>query len=201
MVAERDRRLGQARMAQLDARKFIDRFGAARRRDVRPDGGCRGKPRKVVVLSAPRYPGMVDHVTRFLMASTYEPQLRNCVPVATTLKGAGLPFFVQPPYTQSVLAPVYPAGWSAQHKSACKVPAVTHDSQLGDRPETRRPRCCRHFAASMKNLSVDDEVQDVGARSRKRRGRGHERSGRELERATGVRRRRAGCGAQERRTR
>jgi hypothetical protein len=99
---------------------------------------------------------MVDHVTRFLMASKYEPQLRNCVPVAAMLKGAGLPFFVQPPYTQSVLVPVYPVGWSAEHKGACKVPTVTHDrgSVIGPNPKTEM---LPTFAASWKNLPVDDK--------------------------------------------
>jgi TonB family protein len=113
---------------------------------------------------------MADHVTRFLMTSTYEPQLRNCVPVSAVLKGAGLPFFVQPPYTQSVLVPVYPAGWSSQHEGACKVPTVTHDrsSVIGPNPKTEMLPL---FVTSMKDLSVDAmfktsvrvHVNDAGA--------------------------------------
>jgi len=139
---------------ELDARKLIDRFGAANVATFDLTVDASGTPRKVAVLSAPRYPGMVEHVTHFLMTSTYEPQLRDCVPVAATLKGASLPFLVHPASTISVLAPVYPVGWSAQHKSACKVPVVTHDRGplQGPDPKTEMVPA---FAASEKNMSVD----------------------------------------------
>ncbi|HWT04149.1 MAG TPA: M56 family metallopeptidase, partial [Xanthomonadales bacterium] len=140
---------------ELDARKFIARFGAAKvaRFDLTVDAA--GTPRKVAVLSAPPYPGMVDHVTRMLMASKYEPELRNCVPVGASLKGAGLPFFVGPPYTESLLVPVYPVGWSAQHKGACKVPSVTHarSSIIGPNPKTEMLPA---FVTSMRDISVDE---------------------------------------------
>ncbi|MDQ6941086.1 MAG: M56 family metallopeptidase [Candidatus Eremiobacteraeota bacterium] len=154
----------------LDARKFIARFGAAKvaRFDLTVDAA--GTPSKVAVLSAPPYPGMAEHVTRFLMASTYEPQLRGCIPVVSTLKGAGLPFFVYPPSTGSVLSPVYPVGWSAQHPGACKVPTVTHDRGPLT-PPNPKTEFLPNFAASKKNMSIEAtykasvrvHVNDAGA--------------------------------------
>ena len=95
--------------------------------------------------------------------SSYRSIRSNC-------RVAGLPFFVQPPYTQSVLAPVYPVGWSAQHEGACKVPAVTHDrsSVVGPNPKTEMLPL---FVPSMPDLAVDDtfktsvrvHVNDAGA--------------------------------------
>ena len=155
---------------ELNAPRFISRFGASNVATFDLTVDAHGKPSNVAVLSAPHYPGMVEHVTHFLMSNTYEPELRNCTPVTATLKGAGLPFLVRPPYTQSVLAPVYPTGWSAQHPSACKVPAVTHDrsSVLGPNPKTEMLPA---FASTMKDMSVDAKyhasvrvhVNDAGA--------------------------------------
>lgn len=154
----------------LNARKFLARFGAAKvaRFDLTVDAA--GRPSKVAVLSVPPYPGMTDHVTRFLMASKYEPQLRGCVPVAATLKGAGLPFLVFPPSTGSVLSPVYPVGWSAQHPGACKVPTVTHDRGPLT-PPNPKTEFLPNFAASKKNMSIETtyktsvrvHVNDAGA--------------------------------------
>ena len=83
-----------------------------------------GKPRKVVVLS-PRYPDMVRTVTHIVMASTYRPALRNCVPVSATIRTA-YPVDTPEASTASVIIPAYPAGWSEQHKAACKVPMTSH---------------------------------------------------------------------------
>ena len=155
---------------ELDAAKFIAHYGASKVATFDLTVDAAGTPSKVAVLSAPPYPGMVEHVTRMLMASTYEPELRNCVPVAATLKGAGLPFFVGPPYTESLLVPVYPVGWSARHKGACKVPSVTHarSSVIGPNPRTEMLPA---FATSMKDISVEEtfktsvrvHVNDAGA--------------------------------------
>jgi len=138
----------------LDARRFANRYGAANVATFDLTVDAAGQPRKVVVLSAPRYPGMVEHVTRVLMTSTYDPALHDCVPVAATIRGAGLPFLVRPPYTLSVLSPVYPNGWSSQHKSSCKVPTVTHErsSIVGANPKTEMLPA---FADSMKNISIE----------------------------------------------
>ena len=112
-------------MDALDPRKIAARVGSSNVATFDLTVDAAGKPRKVVVLSAPRYPGMAEHVTRLLMASTYEPALHGCVPVAATVR-AGAPFRAPESNTVSVIVPVYPSGWSARHPSACKVPTVTH---------------------------------------------------------------------------
>ena len=84
-----------------------------------------GKPRKVFVVSPQQYPGQAESVRRIYMASTYEPALRNCVPVTATIRTA-VPAMQPETSTGAVIVPVYPAGWSASHASSCKVPTVTH---------------------------------------------------------------------------
>lgn len=84
-----------------------------------------GKPRKVFVLSPQQYPGQAESVRRIAMASTYQPALRNCVPVTATIRTA-IPSMRPETSTGAVIVPVYPAGWSAGHASSCKVPTVTH---------------------------------------------------------------------------
>ena len=116
-------------------------FGAANVATFDLTVDATGHPSKVVVLSAPRYPGMVEHVTHILMSDTYLPALHDCVPiVATTRKGL---YFGKPlANTDSIVVPAYPTGWSAQHPAACKVPTLEH---------TGVPA----FPDAMRNLSVD----------------------------------------------
>lgn len=113
-----------------------------------------GKPRKVVVVSPERYPGMAEQVRRIYMASTYAPALRNCVPVAATIRTA-LPVARPEPSTGSVIVPVYPAGWSARHATACKVPTVTHGRfRPGFVPPTPYSAMLPWFPASMKTVPI-----------------------------------------------
>ena len=124
-----------------DAQKLAARFGAANVATFDLTVDAAGKPTKVVVRSAPRYPGMAEHVTRLVMADTYQPALHDCVPVASTVRTA-LHFGTPVANAYSIVAPAYPSGWSAQYKSACKVPTVQH---------TGVPA----FPSAMQNMSVD----------------------------------------------
>jgi len=60
-----------------------------------------------------------------LMINRFQPVLRDCVPVAGTVRSAAV---IQPlhPDAISLVQQVYPAGWSAAHGSSCKVPDVIH---------------------------------------------------------------------------
>jgi TonB family protein len=124
-----------------DARKLVARLGAANVATFDLTVDAAGRPRKVAVLSAPPYPGMAEHVTRLMMADAYMPALHNCIPVAATIR-TGMHFGAPLANASSIVVPVYPKGWSAQFKSACKVPTVQH---------TGVPA----FPASMHDISVD----------------------------------------------
>jgi TonB family protein len=118
-----------------------------------------GKPRKVVVASPPVYPGMTEHLTRSLMSYRYEPALRDCVPVTMTMR-AGLPIRRPEQHTGSVIVPVYAAGWSAAHPSACKVPTMTHARyRPGFVPGTAYTQMLPAFPEGMKNIGVDDKFR------------------------------------------
>jgi TonB family protein len=121
--------------------------------DLTVDGA--GKPRKVVLVSPPRYPGMGEFVTRVYMASTYEPALRNCVPVEATIR-SGVPTARRSELTTgSVITPVYPIGWHDQHKLACKVPTVTRGRfRAGFVPPTPYTAMLPAFPDSMKNIPI-----------------------------------------------
>ncbi len=84
-----------------------------------------GRVRKVVVTSPPRYPGMVDDITRRATYATYEPATRDCAPVTATIHTA-VAFGPPRAHSASSVAPAYPPGWSARHRSACKVPSLFH---------------------------------------------------------------------------
>lgn len=77
------------------------------------------------VIDAPKVLGMKAHFERLLAASTYAPALRNCVPLAQTIRTAA---HVGTPeaHSSTVIAPLYAAGWSARNGSTCKIPTVTH---------------------------------------------------------------------------
>jgi TonB family protein len=124
-----------------DPDKAVAKFGAAHVATFDLTVDAAGRPRKVVVVSAPRYPGMVEHVRHTVMGDTYLPALHDCVPVAVTTRKA---YYFGTPIANasSIVVPAYPKGWSAQHASACKVPTLQH---------TGVPA----YPDAMKNLSVD----------------------------------------------
>ncbi len=124
-----------------DPNKIVSRYGTANVASVEVMIDADGKPRKVAVLSAPRYPGMVKHVTRIFMTSRYEPALHNCSPITATMR-TGARFGSVNGNSLSIVAPAYPSGWSARYKSACKVPSLIH---------TGVPA----FPESMRSVSVD----------------------------------------------
>ena len=106
------------------ASAVVKRVGASHAATFDLTVDAAGKPAKVVVIS-PRYPEMVKTVTHIAMASTYKPALHDCVPVTATIRTA-YPIDTPQASTASVIVPVYPAGWSEQHKAACKVPTTSH---------------------------------------------------------------------------
>lgn len=112
-----------------------------------------GRPRDVVLRSH-RYPDMERTVTHIVMASTFEPALHDCVPVTTTVRTA-FPVDTPEVTTASLIVPTYPAGWSEQHPSACKVPQIT---RVRFRPGYVRPNSYTEmlpaFPDSMKNIAV-----------------------------------------------
>ena len=116
-----------------------------------------GKPRKVVLIS-PRYPAMESTVTHIAMWSTYEPALHDCVPVEATIRTA-YPIDKPEASTGSVIVPVYPVGWSDQHKSACKVPTMTHARyRPGYVPPNAYTAMLPLFPDSMKNLDIGTKL-------------------------------------------
>jgi len=139
---------------ELDAHRYRAVFGETNVATFDLTVDAAGVARKVVVLSAPRYRGMVEHVTRVLSTVAYEPALHDCVAFTAAIKGAGLPFIVHRPFTRSVVAPLYPDGWSAQNPSSCKVTVVDRGggSVLSTKPY---PEFLPAVANAMPNLSVD----------------------------------------------
>ena len=108
-----------------EARSVVARYGAANAATLDLSVDAAGKPRKVVVLSAPPFAGMAEHITRIFMTETYAPALHGCVPVAATIRTA---VHVEAPRENvySIVVPEYPKGWSAHHATACKVPTLQH---------------------------------------------------------------------------
>jgi TonB family protein len=133
-----------------------------------------GRPRNVVVVTPAQYPGQADSIKRIYMASTYKPALRNCVPVAATIRTA-VPSMQPESSTGAVIVPVYPAGWSAGHASSCKVPTVTHARfRSGFAAPTKFGKMLPAFPDTMKNVpvgsrfatSIDVHVNAAGAATR-----------------------------------
>jgi TonB family protein len=108
----------------MDPAEAIAKFGAAHVVTFAADLDRSGKPRDVRILST-RYPDVAAHVKHILMLNRFQPVLRNCVPVAGTIRSAAL-IGARHPDALSLVEPVYPAGWSAEHRSSCKVPNVLH---------------------------------------------------------------------------
>jgi TonB family protein len=146
-------------MAVPSARTALAHFGGAKVALVDLTVDAAGKPRKVVVISPPLYPGMAEHLTRSLMSFSYEPALRDCVPIATTMR-AGLPISRPERNTASVIVPVYPAGWSAAHQSVCKVPTVTHARfRAGFVAGTPYTQMLPAFPGAMKDIGIDEKFR------------------------------------------
>jgi TonB family protein len=108
----------------MDPAAAIARFGAAHVVTFALDLDRTGKPRDVRILST-RYPDVAAHVKHILMINRFQPVLRDCVPVAGTVRSAAV-IGPRHPDAVSLVQPVYPAGWSAAHGSSCKVPDVIH---------------------------------------------------------------------------
>jgi TonB family protein len=148
------RHMPPAAVPLLDARNFTNGRDSAKFAVLDLTVDASGKPRKVVVVSPERYPGMAEQITRIYMASTFSPALRDCVPVTATIRTA-VPVGPAEPTTGSVIVPVYPAGWSALHPAACKVPTVTHARfRPGFVPPTPYSAMLPWFPESMKNVPI-----------------------------------------------
>ncbi|HEY0383559.1 MAG TPA: M56 family metallopeptidase [Candidatus Elarobacter sp.] len=142
-----------------DARDVVARLGASHVATFDLTVDAAGKPRKVIVLSPPRYPGMSESIENIYMASTYKPALRNCVPVAATIRTA-VPVSGPEPSVGSVIVPVYPVGWSARYPAACKVPTVTRVRfRPGFVPPTPYTAMLPAFPAAMNDLAVGTTVK------------------------------------------
>ena len=146
--------------AQLrEARDIAKRIGPSNVATFDLTVDAAGKARKVAVLTPPRYPGMTQDIVRIFMASTYEPALRNCVPVTATIRTA-IPVAKPEPRSVSVIAPVYAAGWSAEHKAACKVPTVTRARyRPGFTAGTEYTAMLPAFPNAMNDLAVGSQVK------------------------------------------
>ena len=142
-----------------EASKIIARFGASLVATFDLTVDAAGKPRKVVLISPPAYPGMAGDITSIYMASTYKPALHNCVPVTATIRTA-VPVSRPEPSTTSVIVPVYPTGWSDQNTTACKVPTITRARfRPGFVPPTAYTAMLPAFPDSMKSIAVTAKYQ------------------------------------------
>ena len=64
------------------------------------------------------------------------------------------------PRSVSVIAPVYPAGWSAEHKAACKVPTVTRARyRPGFTPGTEYTAMLPAFPDGLNDLALGSQVK------------------------------------------
>ncbi|HTD34612.1 MAG TPA: M56 family metallopeptidase [Candidatus Elarobacter sp.] len=115
---------GLPTMQLMDPAAAIARFGAAHVVTFALDLDRAGKPRDVRILST-AYPDVAAHVKHVLMINRFQPVLRDCAPVAGTIRSAAV-IGPRHPDAISLVQPVYPAGWSAAHGSSCKVPDVIH---------------------------------------------------------------------------
>jgi len=138
-----------------NASKVAARFGASNVTTFDLTVDAAGTPRKLVVVSAPRYPGAAEYVRRFFMAMTYSPATHNCVPITATVRAA-MPYRAPEPNTGSVITPVYADGWSAAHPAACKVPTVSHGRyRSGFVAPTAYTEMLPTFPDAMKHMSAD----------------------------------------------
>jgi TonB family protein len=141
----------------LNAPAVIAKYGVENVATFDLTVGADGQPLKVAHLVAPPYPVVAKHVTRVLLQSTYEPALHNCIPVTATIKGA-FPVLSPPrPAVGAIVAPAYPASWSARYASACKVPTLDHarfNPSSGFRGSAAENELLPLFPDSMKNLAI-----------------------------------------------
>lgn len=102
----------------------VAKFGASRVVPFTLTLDARGRARHVTIGSVP-YPAIADDVKRMLTINHFQPRQHDCVPVAGAVHGAIVLGTVHAG-TLSIVAPVYPNGWSAQHPGSCKVPDLLH---------------------------------------------------------------------------
>ncbi|HTD37640.1 MAG TPA: M56 family metallopeptidase, partial [Candidatus Limnocylindrales bacterium] len=100
------------------------KFGASRVVPFTLTFDARGRTRNVTIGSAPS-PAVAERVKEMLRINHFLPELRGCVAVAGTVRGAVVLGTVHTG-TLSVVEPVYPNGWTAQHPASCKVPSLLH---------------------------------------------------------------------------
>ncbi len=84
-----------------------------------------GHATEVTLVSPPRTPGVANDVKIALMNDRYIAASRNCRPIASTVRTAVFAWRAAG-VGASVVAPVYPKGWSTRYPSACKVPSLVH---------------------------------------------------------------------------
>ncbi len=117
--------VGPAKPGELARRVGAQHFASV---DLTVDAA--GTARKVVIVSAPSYPGVREGIVRSFMGATYEPALRDCHATSSTVRMGA--YVGQPGgprhQTLSAVDPAYPVGWSAAHPKACKVPNLLHSA-------------------------------------------------------------------------
>jgi TonB family protein len=123
-------------------RAAVAKFGASRVVPFTVTFDARGTAHNLTIGSAPS-PAVAQRVKEMLTINHFQPQLRGCLPVAGTVRGAVVLGTVHAS-TLSIVEPVYPNGWSAQHPGSCKVPNLLR---------TEDPA----FPASMNGIPVGSE--------------------------------------------
>ncbi len=134
-----------------------------------------GKLQKIVVVSTPDQKGAQFAVREFTNF-TYRPALKNCTAVASMFR-TWYPVRSNHQRIYSIVAASYPAGWSNEHPSACRVPDLIHDG-----------------APAIANVRTNKPLSTAVRVDVNRRGCSHECLDRHVERKLRVRRRHARSG-------
>jgi TonB family protein len=100
------------------------RWGAAHVATFAARLDAAGKPRSIMITSSP-YPALAARLKQNLEINRFQRSPRDCAPATGTIRGAAVIGTVHPSAISTV-DPVYPAGWSARHPGACKIPELLH---------------------------------------------------------------------------
>jgi TonB family protein len=96
-----------------------------------------GRATGVTLVSPGLAPGVANDVKRALMNNRYLPATRHCEPITSTARTAVFAWRAAG-VGASVVAPVYPKGWSTRYASACKVPSLVHSGVPAIPPSLRK---------------------------------------------------------------
>jgi TonB family protein len=113
----------------VNVKKAVAGLGAQHVAIVDLTVNAAGKLQNVVTVSAPPVPDLAGRIARGFARETYEPALRDCRAVTSTVRVAAFVGNMRGAprrETLSTIVPSYPAGWSVAHPSSCKVPNLIH---------------------------------------------------------------------------